>query len=244
VAVSGEIRDDLMRHGGQPERIRTVLNGIDHLRFERRDGLRAVVRTALGLGAETIVVGAVGRLEPQKRFDLLIEAFARLSRRHTHLALVIVGDGSLRDSLAAQIAALGLDGSCRLLGHRGDIIELHHALDLLVQSSDYEGTPNAVLEAMALETPVIATDVGGTAEVARPGIDALIVPPGNVRLIETAVETVLEDRAAARGRALSARRRVETVLSFEGRMKALESIYTELFEGRWQRPEVATVARA
>ena len=97
-----------------------------------------------------VVIGAVGRLEQQKRFDLLLEAFAPLARVRPSLRLVIVGDGSLRGELDAQRAALGLTDSCILLGHRLDIADLHHAFDLFVQSSEYEGTPNAVLEAMAM----------------------------------------------------------------------------------------------
>jgi glycosyltransferase involved in cell wall biosynthesis len=244
VAVSGDIRNQLIRRGARPERIYTILNGIDHVRFARRAELRSGVRHALGLTNETVVIGAVGRLEPQKRFDLLLDAFASLRRRHGNLALLVAGDGSLRDPLAAQVARLGLDGSCRLLGHRADIIDLHHAMDLFVQSSDYEGTPNAVLEAMALETPIVATDVGGTAEVARHDIDGLIIQAGNADLLEGAVEAFLENRGAAIDRTVNARRRVETVLSFDARMKALESIYVDLFDHHARRPETATVARA
>jgi glycosyltransferase involved in cell wall biosynthesis len=136
-------------------------------------------------------------------------------------------------TLQATLAArLGLGDSCRLLGNRTDIADLHHTFDVFVQSSDYEGTPNAVLEAMAFESPVVATSAGGTAEIVRDGIDGLIVPIGDVGAIGGAVRTVLHDPFAARARATSARRRVETDLSFETRMAAVEAIYVDLFQQR------------
>lgn len=232
LAVSDDIRQEIVRAGARPERVRTVLNGIDHERFRRDPSREPAIRSQLGIGRETFVIGAVGRLEPQKRFDLLIDAIDALRARHADLQLLIVGDGSLREQLADRIARLGLQAHCRLLGQRADIIELHHGFDLFVQSSDYEGTPNAVLEAMALETPVVATSAGGTAQLIRDHIDGLIVPSGKLEPLLTAVETLLTDRQAAATYARSARRRVETDLSFATRMAAVEAVYRELFERR------------
>ena len=232
IAVSSEIRQELIQTGTRPERVTTVLNGIDHRAFWRDRSKEAVVRAALGLEPGDIAIGDVGRLEPQKRFDLLIDAVAELRTTLPNIKLLIVGEGSLRETLTAQVARLGLEGACRLLGHRTDIPSLHHAFDLFVQSSDYEGTPNSVLEAMALETPVVATDVGGTAELVRHEIDGLIVPPANLTALVRAIKTALSDRVLTAARAASARRRVETDLSFETRMATVEAIYTELFERR------------
>ena len=122
------------------------------------------------------MIGAVGRLESEKRFDLLLNAFAQIHNRYPHTMLAIIGEGSLRPDLEASIRAAGLGSSVRLLGHRTDIIALHHAFDLFVQSSEREGTPNAVLEAMAMETPLVATDVGGTGELITNTVDGLLVP--------------------------------------------------------------------
>ena len=105
---------------------------------------------------------------------------------------------------------------------------VHHAFDLFVQSSDYEGTPNSVLEAMALRTPIVATDVGGTAELVAHGVHGLIVPPGDVDALAGAIERALSDPAAMLARADAARDRVEQELSFERRMRRVEAIYEEL----------------
>ncbi len=142
------------------------------------------MRASLGIAADHIAIGAVGRLEPQKRFDLLLEAFAVVHARKPEARLIIAGDGSLNKPLTDQRNALGLQDSVIMAGHVTDVIGLHHAFDLFVQSSDYEGTPNSVLEAMAMETPIVATEAGGTAELVHDGEHGRIIPIGKVdRLI-------------------------------------------------------------
>ena len=232
VAVSNDVKANLVASGCRPERIRVLLNGIDHRAF-RRDAARiSEARAHFGLRDGEIAIGAVGRLEPQKRFDLLLDTYAIVRAVHPAARLLIAGDGSLRGALQAHIDERGLGSSCRLLGHVDDVVVFHHALDLFVQSSDYEGTPNAVLEAMALETPIVATDVGGTSELARHGREGLIVSRGDAGALAAAIQRALADRGATAARVAAARRRVETDLSFERRLRALESIYRELAEDR------------
>jgi glycosyltransferase involved in cell wall biosynthesis len=232
IAVSGQIKDELIASGSRPDRVTVVLNAIDDAAFKRSAAREAPARAALGYEPHHIVIGAVGRLEPQKRFDLLIEAVGRLLPRHPDIRLVIAGDGSLRQTLSEAAARFLPAHACRMLGHVDDVGALHHGFDLLVQSSDYEGTPNAVLEAMAFETPIVATDVGGTAELALHREHALLVPPGDVAALSQAIECVLADRPSAKQRALAARKRVEETLSFGARMRTVETIYRNLVSAR------------
>ena len=228
LAVSSQIRSELVSHGAAPDRVRVVLNGIDHRLFRRQPSRRPAIRAELGVPPDQIIVGAIGRLEPQKRFDLLIEACARLRQHWPALRLVIAGDGSLRGELQALAAKLMPDGHCRFLGHRIDVERLHHAFDVFVQSSDYEGTPNAVLEAMAFETPVVATAAGGTAELIEHDVHGLVVSCGDANALCDAIEHTLRDRDRTAERAAKARHRVETVLSFEARLATVENVYREL----------------
>ena len=228
IAVSSEIGRELTRYGAEPSRITTVLNGIDPRQFRRDPSRVPAARAALGLVADDIAIGAVGRLEPQKRFDLLLEAFAVVHARRPNTRLFIVGDGSQRDWLSQQIQALRLTESCTLVGHASDVRPSHHAFDLFVQSSEYEGTPNAVLEAMALETPIVATDAGGTAELVQDGVHGRILPIGRVDRLIHAMQEALADSNAARKMADRARLRVEGELSFESRVRRVEGIYAEM----------------
>jgi glycosyltransferase involved in cell wall biosynthesis len=230
IAVSTDIRDELVRVGADGSRISTVLNGIDPDAFRRDRSREDAIRGGLGLDRDSYVIGTVGRLEPQKRFDLLIEAFAALHAERPNLKLLIAGAGSLARPLEEQVVRLGLTGCCTLLGHRTDVVDLHHAFDLFVQSSDYEGTPNAVLEAMALETPIVATSAGGSAEIVRDRIDGLIVRPGDVPGLTAAMAEAMAHADATAARVRSARTRVETDLSFETRMRTVEGIYVDLMQ--------------
>ena len=231
IAVSGGVRNELVRAGVAAERVTVLPNGIDPHTYRRGRAARDRVRRQLNFAPGAQVIGAVGRLERQKRFDLLLDALAALRTSWPMLRLVIAGDGSLRGALEKQAERLGIAGDCRFLGHRTDIINLHQAFDLFVQSSEYEGTPNAVLEAMAMETPLVATDVGGTSELAFPDEHGVIVPPLDVVALQKGIDLVLADPEGARQRAAAARLRIEQELSFSERTRRLEGIYLSLARG-------------
>jgi glycosyltransferase involved in cell wall biosynthesis len=230
IAVSSDIRNQLVRAGARPENVTVVLNAIDPAAFQRVRARHADARRHFNLPPSAFILGAVGRLEPQKDFHLLISSFAQLIGTVPDAHLVIAGDGSLRTSIQAHIDSLGLRDRVRLLGHVADVPLLHHTFDLFVQSSVYEGTPNSVLEAMALETPVVATDAGGTAEIARHDIEALIVPFQDQRALTAAMLDAIRNSDATARRAAAARRRVETELSFDTRLRNVEAIYDQLIE--------------
>jgi len=240
IAVSSQIKSELVRHHVPADRVRVVLNGIDHRAFRRDRRLEAGARASLGISPYDVVVGAIGRLEPQKRFDVLIEACAALRERIPTLRLFIAGAGSQEAGLRALAARRMPGGACELLGHRADVTTLHHAFNLYAQSSDYEGTPNSVLEAMALETPLVATSAGGTAEIAEHERHGLIVPCGSVSALAGALERALVEGEATPERVARARRRVETTLSFDQRLAAVESMYGDL-AARFPRPMRAPI---
>lgn len=228
IAVSSDIRRELIRFGARPERVTVILNGIEPDAFRRQPERAAVVRSALGVEPGEVLVGAVGRAERQKRFDLLLETLARVVPSVPRLRLAIVGDGSLLPALREQARSTGLHDRVIFTGHRTDIADLHNAFDVFVQSSEYEGTPNAVLEAMAMETPVIATDAGGTAELFADGREGLLVPCRDGAALANAIVRALSDPEQSRNRAIAARHRIETELSFDARTRRLEAIYAEL----------------
>ncbi len=228
IAVSSDIRRELIRFGATPERVTVILNGIDPDAFRRRPERAREVRSSLNVEPDTVLIGAVGRAERQKRFDQLLEAFARIAPSFPRLRLAIVGDGSLLPALREQTRLLELHERVIFTGHRTDIADLHNAFDVFVQSSEYEGTPNAVLEAMAMETPLVATDAGGTAELFVDGREGLLVPRQNVTALADAIVRAVSDPGQSRQRATAARHRIETDLSFETRTRRLEAIYGEL----------------
>ena len=236
IAVSGAIKERLVRAGAAADRVKTVLNGIDATVFQRQAARVLPARAALGLAADALVVGAVGRLESEKRYDVLIDAVARLRRTRPDVRLVIAGKGSLGEALKAQAQTLGVGDACVFAGHCPDVTDIYHAMDLFAQSSDTEGTPNAVLEAMAFEVPIVATAVGGTQDLITDRVHGLIVPRRDPDALAAAMLETLADPRAAGTRVIAARRRVEGELSFDARMNAVERIYEELAALRKETP--------
>jgi glycosyltransferase involved in cell wall biosynthesis len=235
VAVSTEIRHELVRTGSRPQAVVVVLNGIDASHLKRSRERESDIRASLGIGPRDFVIGSVGRLEPQKRFDVLIDAVATVSHHRPEARLIIAGDGSMRQELMTRARAAGLGDRCTLLGHRSDIVELHHAFDLFAQSSDYEGTPNAVLEALAMETPVVATDAGGTAELVTDGVEGRVVPRGSSELLARAIVELMQSPIARAGYAVAGRQRVETALSFAARTDKVHQLYRDVLDERTGR---------
>ena len=233
IAVSEPIRQELLSHGADPVRVRRIKNGIDHLTFKHIPGLRERARQSLGVPGDAIVVGAVGRLEAEKGFDLLLRAVATVDSTAKPW-VVIAGEGSQRRALEALAAELGVSNRVRLLGHRSDTPTIHHAFDVYAQTSLTEGIPNAVLEAMAVGTPVVATNVGGTYELITDGVHGLLVPPNDPGAIASALFETITHPAKAKDRAVEARNRIETELSFASRLSTLEHLYAEFLDGRSQ----------
>lgn len=138
------------------------------------------LRDTLGLPSTAFLIGSVGRLELQKGYSWLLEAFNEFLKIGAVAYLVLVGSGSLRANLTRQVHEMGLQGQVFLLGGRSDYLTIIDQLDVFVSSSLWEGLPTVVMEAMALETPVIATAVSGSVELVLPYETGLLIAPQDV----------------------------------------------------------------
>lgn len=168
-----------------------------------------------GLSDSAQWVCSVGRLSPEKGFDVLINAFAEVAPRLPHWNLAIVGDGTERPKLEALIRQLGLESRVSLLGWSERPWELLAGADLFVMSSRYEGFPNALMEAMARGLAVISTDCdSGPREIIHTEVDGLLVPSENVPALAEALERLMSDselrrRFGQNARAVSERFSIE-----------------------------------
>lgn len=177
VVNAQRLADDLVAAGVvPPNRVHVIPNGIDVDAFVHDEQTRGRRRAELGLG-DDFAWFAVGRLMPEKDHQTLLHALADVRAVDPRARLVVVGRGALREHLEAQARQLGLASCVTFLGHRTDVPELLAAADGLVLSSQYEGLPNAVLEACAAGLPVVSTAVGAVDELVRDGVNGWLVPP-------------------------------------------------------------------
>ena len=192
VAVSSDLSRWLTEKVSIPARkVATIPNGVDSVRFNGAG--RSEARRRLGVSAEQVVVGTVGRLDPVKDQASLVKAFAALGPSRPAARLIIVGDGPCRVELTKLIGDLGLEGHAVLLGERQDVPELMAAMDVFVLPSIAEGMSNTVLEAMATGLPVVATKVGGNPELIEDGLTGRLVSPLDVSGLTDAIDGYLDD---------------------------------------------------
>jgi glycosyltransferase involved in cell wall biosynthesis len=204
-AVSHAARDAAVAAlGVPPERITVIPRGRDPERLGRPSPeRRRQARAALGLGEDDEVAVHAGRHEFAKGLPDLVAAVAELAPRRPRLRVLIAGrSGALTGELERLVAAAGLGERVSLLGHRNDLPEILAAADLFVFPSLYEGMPGAVIEAMALGLPVVASDIPAVREVVEPDASGLLVPPGDPESLANAMDAMLTNRdlAAAFGR--------------------------------------------
>ena len=220
VALSGHIEQYLDRQVGVPPAcIETILNGVDSRRFAPDRGVQPRIPECPFAEPDSFVVGTVSRIEPIKDPLNLARAFARALELAPALAsrlrLVYVGDGPLRQELAAFVDRPALKGRVWLAGERNDVADVMRGLDCFVLPSRAEGTSNTILEAMATGLPVIATHVGGNAELIESGMTGTLVPAGSPDPLARAIVDYATDRATARRHAKAARRVAETRFSID-----------------------------
>ena len=229
VAVSDDLRSQVVGWGVAAERCTMVQNAIDSQQF-RRASSPAEMKSRLGFSPERMLIGAVGRLSAEKAFDQLITAVDRLIREGHNVDLAIVGNGDERSRLQSQIDRLGHGDRIHLLGYRSETIELYQAMDVFVLSSLREALPNVVLEALSMETPVVATRIAGVPLVIQHEQNGLLIEPGNVDEMTAALCRLLKDATLRDRLAAAGRHTIETCYSFSVRMQKIKAIYDAVLD--------------
>jgi len=149
----------------------------------------------LGIPSRAAVIGTVGRLTPIKGHRFLIEAARGVLAEHPDTVFILVGDGESAEALSSLATRLGISGNIRFLGWRPDVAEIISAVDIFVFPSLNEGMGRAVVEAMALGKPVVASRVGGIIDIVRDGENGVLVPPADSDELAAAIKSLLADPA-------------------------------------------------
>jgi glycosyltransferase involved in cell wall biosynthesis len=235
VAISPAIRDQLLTDFriGTAAQYRVVPLGFDLAPFAAiDDDARVAARRALQLPSSALVVTTVGRLTAIKQHALLLDAAARLKDEHPSLVVLVAGDGELRSSLENAASRLGLGQIVRFLGWRRDLATIYAATDVFALTSINEGTPVALIEAMASAVPGVSTSVGGVRDViAHPGLGVL-TPPGDASAFAAGVGELLRDPERRRRIGGSARAHVLERYTIERLVADIAALYADLLRAR------------
>lgn len=213
------------RYGVARNKIHVIEYGLESQKFEIAD-TRSMTRANLNVSLDRVILGCVALLKKQKNHVLLLESYASVLpelKERSHL--VLVGDGQLRSALEEQVDRLNLRDNVTFTGYRKDIPQLLQAIDIFVLSSNYEGLPFAVLEAMAMGLPVIATAVDGVRDAIVPGETGILVPPKQVEPLAEAMTQLIKNDSQRHRMGQLARNRFLQNYTLETMVEKIETLY-------------------
>jgi len=233
ITVSPRLRQTLLAMGiGRPEQVEVIPLGLDLDRFLRMPGGQADLRPSLRIPAGTPVLGIVGRLVPIKDHPTLLQALTLFPDGGQAPHLVVVGDGERREELQRLTRRLGLASRVHFLGWRDDLEAILSGLDVVICCSRNEGTPVALIEAMAAGVPVLSTEVGGVGDLVTHGETGWLVPPGDPSALARGIERLLGDPTLRRRLAGAARPVALERHHVRGLIHRMETLYADVLAGK------------
>lgn len=226
LAVGTGVAVEALRRGlARPDRLYTIGPAVDPPTVALTPASRARARHLLGLGEDDLVVGTVGRLDPQKAPEVMLRALRSMRQP---AVLVWAGDGELRETTRREVDRLGLADRVHLLGNRNDVPEILPAFDVFALSSRYEGLPCVIVEAQQCGIPVVATAVNAVPDVVVPGETGLLVPPEEPRLLAAALDHALTHPDQASGWTRAAREHLGSRYDPQTLGRTLDAVYRGL----------------
>lgn len=229
VAVAEEVALSLQRTYGIPK-CRVIPNCIPTESYACPKTPRREWRAREGFAENDVLFASVARFAAQKNHTLLLKAFAEGPAANRRAHLVLIGDGVLRRHLETQSNDLGLAGQVHFLGVRADIPDALGAMDVFALSSDFEGNPLSVMEAMASGLPIVSTAVGGVPDVFESGRHGLQVHAGDLHGLSECMTYLLKNREARKSFGLAAARRAREKFDVSKMVHAYEELYEELVD--------------
>jgi glycosyltransferase involved in cell wall biosynthesis len=227
--MSRQIRQSLEKGGVLPERLKVLHSGIDLSAVpDHEDGRE--IRHRFGIPAEALVLGTVANLFARKGYDVMLRALPEIVATfpQVHYLIVGTGDADYETRLRAIVRDLGLESRVHFAGFADPVYPCLAAMDLYVHPALMEGFGIAVLEAMAMRKPVVATTAGGLPEVAQDGDTGILVPPGDPDALARAVLLLLQDPARCRKLGEAGRDRVAALFTVDAMMDNLAAGYRAL----------------
>jgi glycosyltransferase involved in cell wall biosynthesis len=225
IAVSEDVAQSIKININPSIQINTILNGINTEKFRRNLPVGQKIRADLGIPSNAIVIGSLGVFRTQKRLHHWLEIFAKESKTNPNVRGILVGDGPLKEDIILQVKALGLEEIVFLPGIQTNTVEWYSSMDIFMMTSEFEGLPLALLEAMSCECAVVATNAGGIREVVNDGINGLTVAVDQWPCLVEKVQFLLDNPSKRISIGQAARDRVVHHFSIHQMTKQLENLY-------------------
>jgi glycosyltransferase involved in cell wall biosynthesis len=230
IAVSDAVRQSMLSFGIKSRLISVIPNGINLEQFTPSRGRNGHLRRALGIDERARVIGAVGRLSPEKGFTVFLHAAKKILTELPQTWFLIVGDGPLKSQLSQYAKGLGIEDRVVFTGFHTNIADIYSAMDVYVLSSLREGTPMALLEAMAMKLPAVATDVGGVSRILRHNHNGVLLSSPDARTISEAVLWLLNNPSESARLGHAARTTVTDEFSAHRMAHDYEQVYSDILD--------------
>jgi sugar transferase (PEP-CTERM/EpsH1 system associated) len=231
VAVSDDIQNWLKNTCKIcPAKIRTIINGVDTDKFAPGSD-SSEMKTGL-FETDDLIIGSVGRLDPIKNYNILIQAFLKLNSEYKKIRLLIVGNGTEFDNLKKIAAQSGVSDKILFLGERRDTPDIYRIIDIFVLPSKNEGISNTILEAMSTSIPVIASNVGGNPELVKDHFSGLLIQPDSVDALEKALKFYINSPLERKQHGENGRKRVLEFFSLDQMVRSYENLYKSIMKSK------------
>lgn len=231
IVVSDSLQDILMaQHGIAPSKVIRIYNGIELDQYKPNPEPNETIRKEFLIREDEFVVGTVGRLTYEKGYEFLLKSVSMVLEACPKTKFVFVGDGSLKLELENLARELRIFQNCMFVGFRDDIPEILSSFDVFVLPSIMEGHPIAILEAMAMAKPIVASDINGVREQIENGRTGILVPPGDPQALAESINQMLQNRTQAKKLGTEARKQVEEMFDIKRQVALHEEVYKDLLK--------------
>ena len=229
IAVSKSVKNQVIKWYKIPEsKVTVIYNGVDTGLFRRIKSIEQA-KEEINISSDIFVVGYVGRLDPGKGHQYLFEAVGKIKEKY-NIRCVVVGTGRHENDIKELAEKSGVSGITDFLGLRRNVADLLSAMDVFVLPSFQEGFSNALIEAMAMECPVIASDIPGNDEAFINGKQGIFVQPGNSSALADAIEQLYKDKESRLKISVEARKSIEEQFSIKKHVEKMENLYLNLLK--------------
>lgn len=232
LGVSRDVVESIIKSISPQIPVKTLLNGVNTNRFKRHETFGLDMRNKYRIPADAVVVGNIAVFRKQKNLDLWIRSFEKIAKEHDHVFGMLVGAGPEKQVLKQLVRELGLKERLIFPGLQTDTIPYFSAMDIFMMSSDFEGLPIALLEAMSMGCAIVSTNAGGVKEVIQDKKDGLICETGDKKCLVKSVISLIENEEYRKSLQVAARERVIREFSLSTMVNQLERCYLKIVENK------------